>query len=74
MGVLGKGLVGVILWTCGGGVWVGSDIGFYVYGRVYVGGGGELRDCDMVTISPTSPPEPLRSSVSKFRAQIYNPE
>ena len=38
----------------------------YIYNELtrILNGGGE----------DTSPPEPLRSSVSKFRAQIYNPE
>ena len=41
-------------WTCGGGVWVGSDWVLCLWTRVGWGGGGggELRDCDMVTISP----------------------
>ena len=39
VGVLGKGLVGVILWTCGGGVWVGSDWVLCLWTRVRGGGG-----------------------------------
>ena len=39
VGVLGKGLVVVLLWTCGGGVWVGSDWVLCLWTRV--GGGGE---------------------------------